>query len=164
MQPWCFWWLRWNVAQKKFVVKILNFFSHTEVLVAYLLLWSYVTVASVDFMILQKMYIVMNKSRFCQNWMKTHFSPKRFCKFLRNLDMLYSALYLIFLLIFKLLAWAVILLDTCLVLITRYWVKNEPKGTHFTAKCVSCSCRLGVDWNHMTPCGTSLAVHRAVLE
>ena len=135
-----------------------HFYSHREVLVAYLLLWSYITF----FMILQRMYIVMNKSRFCQNWIKTHFSPKRFRKFLRNLDMLYSALYLIFLPIFKLLARAVVLLDTCLVLITRFWVKNEPKGTPFTAKGVSSSCRLGVDWHHMTAYGASLAVHSAV--
>ena len=120
---------------KKICGKNCQFFSHREVLVAYLLLWSCITVARVDFVILQKMYILMNKNRFCQNWIKTHFSPKRLSKFLRNLDMLYSALYLIFLPIFKLLARAVNLLDT-------YLLDFYQSKSHFTAKGNSMSCRL----------------------
>ena len=131
---------------QKICGKNCQFFSHREVLVAYLLLWIYITVARVDFMILQKMYIVMNESRFCQNWIKTHFSPKRLSKFLRNLDMLYSALYLIFLPIFKLLARADNLLDTYLLVCTRVLISLNPiiqqKATawcvdlsHAVAKC-----------------------------
>ena len=111
---------------QKICGKNCQFFSHREVLVAYLLLWIYITVARVDFMILQKMYIVMNKRKFFKNLIKTHFSPKRFRKFLSNSDMLNSASYLIFLPIFKLLARAVNLLDTYLLVCTRVFISLNP--------------------------------------
>ena len=61
------------------------FFSHREILVPYLLLWSYSTVARADFMILLNMYLVINVSIFSQDRMKTHFSrkndPATFLKF-----------------------------------------------------------------------------------
>ena len=72
----------------------------------------------------------MNNSKFYKNLMKTHFSPKRFRKFLRNLDMLYSALYLIFLPIFKLLARAVNLLDTYLLVCIRVFISLNPILQH----------------------------------
>ena len=69
---------------------------------------------------------------------KNTFSPKRFCKVLRNLDMLYNALYLIFLPIFKLPARAVNLSNTYLLVFTKmhinftsiYYTKAEAVAAH----------------------------------
>ena len=127
---------------------MVNFFlTGREVLVAYLLLWIYITVARIDFMILQKMYLVINKSISCKNWIKTHFSPKRLDKFLRNLDMLYNALYLIFLPIFKLPARAVNLSNTYLLVFTKIFISNSMR-CRLKARC-SKMCEVGSNTTHI---------------
>ena len=97
--------LKWSNGQKKKELKIVNFFL-TGTLVTYLPLWRYITVALVHFMMLPKMYLVIN---LIINNKSTPFS-KAFSRILQDQDMLYNAPYLIFRQIFKLLAHAFILI------------------------------------------------------